>query len=68
VHQWERYAWIVLLIVYFCMWGLGAHQGFDIGAQQELQDTGLPYAGDFLSFGVSGLGSTPDESPCRASH
>ncbi|GFZ52283.1 hypothetical protein JCM24511_10056 [Saitozyma sp. JCM 24511] len=66
VHQWERYAWIILLIVYFCMWGLGAHQGFDIGAQQELQDTGLPYAGDFLSFGGIVFSSAAGWAPIAA--
>ena len=40
------------------MWGLAGHRGFDITAQESMQDTGLAYAGDFLSFGVSRCGAS----------
>jgi len=35
------------------MYGLGGKEGYNLGAQQALEDTGKPFAGDFLSFGVS---------------
>jgi hypothetical protein len=41
------------LVIYFCMWGLAGKRGFNIHAQKAEQDTGLLFAGDFLSFGVS---------------
>ena len=50
---------MVLTIFYLFMWGLGAKRGFETGAQKALQDTGLAYAGDFLSYGVGPLSSTP---------
>jgi purine-cytosine permease-like protein len=53
LHYWERYAWILLFVFYCCMYGLGSRQGYDLHAQEALQDTGLAYAGDFLSYGVS---------------
>jgi len=37
------------------MYGLGGKEGYNLGAQQALEDTGKPFAGDFLSFGVSPL-------------
>ena len=49
---------MVLTIFYLFMWGLGAKRGFETGAQKALQDTGLAYAGDFLSYGVGPLSST----------
>ncbi|WWC59846.1 uncharacterized protein I303_102408 [Kwoniella dejecticola CBS 10117] len=66
MHYWERYAWIVLFIFYCCMWGLAGHKGFDMGAQQALQDTGKSYAGDFLSFGGIVFSSASGWAPVAA--
>ncbi|WWC69053.1 uncharacterized protein I206_102989 [Kwoniella pini CBS 10737] len=66
MHYWERYAWILLFIFYCCMWGLAGHKGFDMGAQQALQDTGKSYAGDFLSFGGIVFSSASGWAPVAA--
>jgi hypothetical protein len=63
VHYWERYAWMLLLVFYFCMWGLAGKRGFDLNAQKPLQATGLEYAGNFLSFGVSHFSLLPFSLP-----
>ncbi|KAK8858730.1 hypothetical protein IAR55_002959 [Kwoniella newhampshirensis] len=66
VHQWERYAWILLFIIYCCILGLAGHRGFDIHAQKPLQDTGLAFAGDFLSFGGIIFSSAAGWAPIAA--
>nr|XP_031864356.1 uncharacterized protein CI109_000269 [Kwoniella shandongensis]KAA5531428.1 hypothetical protein CI109_000269 [Kwoniella shandongensis] len=66
VHQWERYAWILLFIIYCCIWGLAGHRGFDIHAQKPLQDTGKAFAGDFLSFGGIVFSSAAGWAPIAA--
>lgn len=64
VHQYERFAWIVIVIVMLFLWGLGGHAGFDINAQKPLEDTGRNLSADILSFGgivfgsVTGVSST----------
>ena len=57
VHTYERYAWIVITIIMFMLWGLGGKAGFDIGAQKPLEDTGEDLIGDVLSFGGIVFGS-----------
>ncbi|ORX37540.1 cytosine-purine permease [Kockovaella imperatae] len=74
VHYWERYAWIVLMVFYCCIWALAAKQGFDFTAQEALQPTGLAYAGGFLSFGGIVFSSSAGWAPicadfcCRLPH
>lgn len=53
-----------MFIFYLCMYGLGGKAGFDVGAQKPLQDTGLAYAGDFLTFGVSLISEINAEETC----
>ena len=57
VHTYERYAWIVITIIMFMLWGLGGKAGFDISAQKPLEDTGEDLIGDVLSFGGIVFGS-----------
>lgn len=57
IHIYERYAWIVITIIMFFLWGLGAHAGFDINAQKPLEDTGRDLTADILSFGGIIFGS-----------
>lgn len=57
VHTYERYAWIVMTIVMFFLWGLGGHAGFDINAQKPLEATGRALSGDILSYGGIIFGS-----------
>ncbi|ORY34574.1 purine-cytosine permease [Naematelia encephala] len=66
VHQWERYAWILLFVIYCMIFGLAGARGFDINAQKSLQDTGLVYAGDFLSFGGIVFSSSAGWAPIAA--
>lgn len=57
IHRSEKYAWIPLIIVMLCLWGLGAHAGFDWTAQKAKEDTGRALSADILSFGGIILGS-----------
>ncbi|WVQ82455.1 hypothetical protein IAT38_004584 [Cryptococcus sp. DSM 104549] len=66
VHYWERYAWILLFIFYLCIWGLAGKRGFNIHAQEALQDSGKAYAGDFLSFGGIVFSSAAGWAPIAA--
>ncbi len=49
--SYERYAWIVIFIIYCMMYGLAGKQGYQIGLQKSEEDVGKTFAGDFLSFG-----------------
>lgn len=57
VHHYERYAWIVILIVMLFLWGLGGKAGYDISAQNPIEDTGKSLSADILSFGGIVFGS-----------
>jgi hypothetical protein len=57
VHHYERYAWIVITIVMFMLWGLGGKEGFDLKIQAELEDKGKGLSSDILSFGGIVFGS-----------
>lgn len=57
IHRSEKYAWIPLIIVMLCLWGLGAHAGFDLTTQKSKEDTGRVLSADVLSFGGIILGS-----------
>ncbi|KAJ7581387.1 cytosine-purine permease [Mycena floridula] len=68
VHVYERYAWILITIVMFMLWGLGAKAGFDIGAQKASQDTGKSFSADILSFGGIVFGSVSGWAPVAADY
>lgn len=51
IHRFERYAWIVLLVLMFFLWGLGAHAGFDFKQAGFPEDTGKALSSDILSYG-----------------
>lgn len=57
VHLYERYAWMVVTVIMFMLWGLGAKAGYDINAQKPLEDTGINLIADILSFGGIVYGS-----------
>ncbi|KAH8651253.1 cytosine-purine permease [Xylariales sp. PMI_506] len=50
VQLWENWAWIVCLIIYFIVMGLGARGGYDVNKGSATQDTGAPLIGDVLSY------------------
>lgn len=64
VHVYERYAWMVIVIVMLFLWGLTGKAGIDINAQKPIEDTGRNLSADILSFGgiifgsFSGVSST----------
>ncbi|KAL7418644.1 hypothetical protein Q5752_007103 [Cryptotrichosporon argae] len=66
MHQWERYAWILMFIFYCCMYGLGGKAGYDISAQRTLQDSGKAFSGDFLTFGGIVFSSASGWAPVAA--
>ncbi|KAI0734371.1 permease for cytosine/purines, uracil, thiamine, allantoin-domain-containing protein [Fomitopsis betulina] len=68
VHTYERYAWIVMTIVMFFLWGLGGHAGFDINAQKPLEATGRALSGDILSYGGIIFGSFSGWAPVAADY
>jgi NCS1 nucleoside transporter family len=68
VHHYERYAWIVLTVVMFFLWGLGGHAGFDIHAQAALEDTGRNLSADVMSFGGIVFGSFTGWAPVAADY
>lgn len=48
--SYERYAWIFITIIYIMMYALGGARGYQLDLQAATEDTGRPFAGDFLSF------------------
>ncbi|KAG0701770.1 permease for cytosine/purines, uracil, thiamine, allantoin-domain-containing protein [Suillus ampliporus] len=66
VHVYERYAWIVTLISMLVLWGLGGKAGYDINAQNPLEDTGRALSADILSFGGIIFGSFTGWAPVAA--
>lgn len=57
IHVYERYAWILITVIMLFLWGLGGHAGFNISAQETLEDTGKDLVADVLSFGGIVFGS-----------
>ena len=57
VHYYERYAWCVVTLIMFFLWGLGGKAGYDINAQKPFEDTGRAFSADILSFGGIIFGS-----------
>ncbi|KAF8513337.1 permease for cytosine/purines, uracil, thiamine, allantoin-domain-containing protein [Hysterangium stoloniferum] len=52
LHHYERYAWIIMCIVFFMMYGLGGHAGYQISLQKADEDpAGHLRAAGVLSFG-----------------
>ncbi|KIK79423.1 hypothetical protein PAXRUDRAFT_834106 [Paxillus rubicundulus Ve08.2h10] len=68
VHIYERYAWVVTFFIMCCLWGLGAHAGFDVNAQKPLEDTGRALSSDILSFGGIVFGSFTGWAPVAADY
>ena len=68
VHVYERYAWIMMLFVMSCLYGLGSKAGYDVGAQKPLEDTGRALAGDILSYGSIIFGVVTGWSPIAADY
>jgi len=68
VHYWERYAWILLFVFYLCILGLAGKKGFNISAQDSLQDSGKAFSGDFLSFGGIVFSSAAGWAPIAADY
>jgi NCS1 nucleoside transporter family len=68
IHRSEKYAWIPLIIVMLCLWGLGAHAGFDLTTQKSKEDTGRALSADILSFGGIILGSFTGWAPVAADY
>ncbi|KZO95131.1 hypothetical protein CALVIDRAFT_178789 [Calocera viscosa TUFC12733] len=66
LHYYERYAWILLLIIFCMMYGLGGKAGYDPGAQVPLEDRGVDLAGDVLSFGGIIFSSASGWAPVAA--
>jgi len=66
LHVYERYAWIVLTVVFCMMYGLGGKAGYDVQAQKPLEDVGRNRAGDILSFGGIVFGSASGWAPVSA--
>ncbi|KAF8513340.1 permease for cytosine/purines, uracil, thiamine, allantoin-domain-containing protein [Hysterangium stoloniferum] len=52
LHHYERYAWIIMSIVFLIIYGLGGHAGYQISLQKADEDpAGHLRAADVLSFG-----------------
>ncbi|KAF8192521.1 permease for cytosine/purines, uracil, thiamine, allantoin-domain-containing protein [Pholiota molesta] len=68
IHKSERFAWIPLIIVMLCLWGLGAKAGFDVAGERARQDTGRSLSADVLSFGGIVFGSFSGWGPVAADY
>ncbi|EGN93578.1 hypothetical protein SERLA73DRAFT_189287 [Serpula lacrymans var. lacrymans S7.3] len=68
VHIYERYAWMVTLLIMLFLWGLGGKAGFDINAQKPLEDTGRALSADVMSFGGIVFGSFTGWAPVAADY
>ncbi|KAG6333320.1 hypothetical protein ID866_5768 [Astraeus odoratus] len=67
VHTYERYAWVMMLFIMCCLWGLGGKAGFDINAQKPLEDTGRALKAD-ISYGAVVFGSFASWVPVAADY
>lgn len=68
LHHYERWAWILLTIIFICLYALGGAAGYDINAQKELEDKGRDLTADILSFGGIVFGSTIGWGPVCADY
>jgi len=68
VHIYERYAWIIMLFIVCCLYGLGGKAGYDVNAQKPLEDTGRALSSDILSYGAIIFGSVAGWAPIAADY
>lgn len=68
LHVYERYAWMVLLVVMLMLYGMGGHAGYNVSTQKALEDKGRSYTGDVLSMGGIVFGSCAGWAPVAADY
>lgn len=57
VHNYERWAWMPVLVIMLFLVGLGGKAGYHADAQKASEDTGKALSSDILSFGGIIFGS-----------